>query len=280
MMRNDGETQSLRNANTFSEKDIEPFGGNFKKIIKQKIFKSDFERLPILVEYQKVIKYIQMKIKSKLSYRKIKKYIYIMYNMKDDQIWLKDALCGTIYFKNVLPDNGLTNYTCFDLDLFCVDDCKILLKLISFDRVHFHNDYINIYKKLKKNIKFTDKEMSILDVLERGKIDRYRILEEEPEGKNKKRKTIYSGSVYSIAELAKELKIFQQEAQRLYDNIALKISDAYVEWYEDNVYYLEKVKGKYKKCSRCGEIKLLNRFSEDKNRKDGLDVYCKKCRNK
>lgn len=74
MMRNDGETQSLRNANTFSEKDIEPFGGNFKKIIKQKIFKSDFERLPILVEYQKVIKYIQMKIKSKLSFGILKNY--------------------------------------------------------------------------------------------------------------------------------------------------------------------------------------------------------------
>lgn len=34
-----------------------------------------------------------------------------------------------------------------------------------------------------------------------------------------------------------------------------------------------------KKCSKCGELKTKNKFHKDKYRKDGLRIYCKKCRN-
>jgi hypothetical protein len=34
-----------------------------------------------------------------------------------------------------------------------------------------------------------------------------------------------------------------------------------------------------KKCSKCGEIKSLDQFHNDKNRLDGLYVYCKPCKN-
>jgi hypothetical protein len=33
-----------------------------------------------------------------------------------------------------------------------------------------------------------------------------------------------------------------------------------------------------KKCSKCGEIKLLSDFDKHKHQKDGLCTYCKKCR--
>ena len=33
----------------------------------------------------------------------------------------------------------------------------------------------------------------------------------------------------------------------------------------------------FKKCSKCGEVKLLECFSRDKTRKDGYSVECKKC---
>ena len=50
--------------------------------------------------------------------------------------------------------------------------------------------------------------------------------------------------------------------------------------YLDN-YYLNKEKGRYKKCSRCGEIKLAHNkyFSKNKTSKDGFYSICKKCRN-
>ena len=50
--------------------------------------------------------------------------------------------------------------------------------------------------------------------------------------------------------------------------------------YLDN-YYLNIEKGKYKKCSRCGQIKLAHNkyFSKNKTSKDGFYSICKVCRN-
>lgn len=49
-----------------------------------------------------------------------------------------------------------------------------------------------------------------------------------------------------------------------------------------NWYYTEKEKGKWKKCTRCGEIKLANNkfFSKNNSSKDGFYSICKCCRNK
>ena len=59
------------------------------------------------------------------------------------------------------------------------------------------------------------------------------------------------------------------------DTIINMIIKQYEEDYED-WYYLNIRKGNYKKCNRCGEIKLVSRF--DKNGKKGLLSICKKCR--
>lgn len=48
-----------------------------------------------------------------------------------------------------------------------------------------------------------------------------------------------------------------------------------------NWYFLNEMKGKYKKCSRCGEIKLAHNkyFSKNKTSRDGFYSICKNCRN-
>lgn len=58
--------------------------------------------------------------------------------------------------------------------------------------------------------------------------------------------------------------------------IASAAEDQYLDWH-----YLEEAKGKYKKCSRCGEIKLAHNkyFSKNKTSKDGFYSICKCCRN-
>ena len=58
--------------------------------------------------------------------------------------------------------------------------------------------------------------------------------------------------------------------------IASQAEDEYLYWY-----YLNIEKGKYKKCSRCGQIKLAHNkyFSKNKTSRDGFYSICKCCRN-
>ena len=58
--------------------------------------------------------------------------------------------------------------------------------------------------------------------------------------------------------------------------IASYAEDKYLDWY-----YFQVEKGKYKKCSRCGQIKLAHNkyFSKNKTSKDGFYSICKCCRN-
>ena len=59
--------------------------------------------------------------------------------------------------------------------------------------------------------------------------------------------------------------------------IATEAEDQYL-----NHYYTQVEKGKFKRCSRCGEIKLAHNkyFSKNKTSKDGFYSICKCCRNK
>ena len=59
--------------------------------------------------------------------------------------------------------------------------------------------------------------------------------------------------------------------------IASAAEDEYLDWY-----FMKEEKGKYKKCSRCGQIKLANNkyYSINKTSKDGWYSICKECRNR
>lgn len=58
--------------------------------------------------------------------------------------------------------------------------------------------------------------------------------------------------------------------------IAAQAQEDYIVWY-----YTEIERGKWKKCSRCGQIKLAHNrfFSKNKTSKDGFYSICKCCRN-
>ena len=59
--------------------------------------------------------------------------------------------------------------------------------------------------------------------------------------------------------------------------IAAAAEDNYLNWYYNQV-----EKGKFKRCSRCGKIKLAHNkyFSKNKTSRDGFYSICKCCRNK
>ena len=58
--------------------------------------------------------------------------------------------------------------------------------------------------------------------------------------------------------------------------IASEAEDRLLNWY-----FLNEMKGRYKRCSRCGEIKLAHNkyFSKNKTSRDGFYSICKNCRN-
>ena len=58
--------------------------------------------------------------------------------------------------------------------------------------------------------------------------------------------------------------------------IAEKAKENYLLWHYEN-----KATGKWKRCSRCGQVKLANNrfFSKNKSSKDGFYSICKACRN-
>ena len=59
--------------------------------------------------------------------------------------------------------------------------------------------------------------------------------------------------------------------------LAEQAQEDYLVWY-----YTIKEKGKWKRCSRCGQIKLAHNrfFSKNKTSRDGYYSICKECRNK
>ena len=79
----------------------------------------------------------------------------------------------------------------------------------------------------------------------------------------------------SYAKLGKELNIKLQNVEKTLNRICDRIVKSF---YEDiiDLHFLNINKGTYKKCSKCGEVKLINQF--DKNGKRGLYPSCKKCR--
>lgn len=59
--------------------------------------------------------------------------------------------------------------------------------------------------------------------------------------------------------------------------IATKAEEEWLSWH-----YLQEEKGQYKRCSRCGQIKLAHNkyFSKNNTSKDGFYSICKECRNR
>ena len=171
-----------------------------------------------------------------------------------DQVYCKDALKGTIYFKSLLPDQGATDYDEFDF----------------FDR-----DHVAALIRLNKRDVTTDLGILIQDM--------YDLLESiEMNPLDEKILMLYRDVDMTGEDIADCLGIKRQFAEATINKIINRVMEEYERKYED-WYYLNIVKGKYKKCSKCGEIKIANGryFSARKDEKGGgFYSYCRKCGNK
>ena len=165
----------------------------------------------------------------------------------DDMLNVKLQRERAIKWKSPLRDSG--NEIDWDyLDMFDKDHVKALLAIPKDMEVA--SDLYMTRDMLVENAGLTDTQMSILELW-------------------KKDRTLQS--------IANALGMSHSNVKKHLDKIVNKVINQYEKEYEDNHYYLNVVKGKYKKCTHCGEVKLISRFGNDSKGTYGKKSKCKEC---
>lgn len=243
----------------YGEKIIEAFPifqlpKNFKKVKDLKVEKKDLEKYPPMKDYTDFYEYLKEESKrlwntkglSKEDMVRRSKIKKILPEIKKDIIEVKKQLQMPIIWKAPLKDNGEADYD--ELDMFDKNVVKVLLQVHK--QVDLQDDLSCILVDLDNlinNVKFTERQYEVLELWRNG---------------------------LTIENISKELHVKENTVSitldRAIDSIVKQYEKKYEEWY-----YLNIRKGTYKKCSRCGEVKLISQFSKNGNRLRG---NCKNCK--
>ena len=240
---------------------------NYKKAKDEVVTSEDLKKYPELMEYKKEIdrlsayikenrldefvEYMQKKGHKKIKTNKQAKSFLTNHIglLKKDMLQCKIELARPIVWKQPLKDEGCPDWNEFDeLDN---SQIKALLQLYKESEVYdFQDDLGCMFQELEnvlRKIKLTDKQREVLELWKSG---------------------------MTIKNIAKELNKKPQAINQMLDTVVNKIVQVYEEQLED-WYYLNICKGEYKKCNKCGEVKLINKFN--KNGKGGVRNMCKIC---
>lgn len=166
--------------------------------------------------------------------------------LTDDMLQVKNSYERNIVFKCPLKDSG-NEIDWSYLDMF---DPKHVRALLQIRRdIDICEDALIDLEGLINNIEL-DEELD--EILTLWRLDK------------------------TVVYIADRMKVTDTTINRKLDKIVNKIIAEYEKQYSEKYYYVSVVKGKYKKCSKCGEVKLTKYF--DKNGKKGLMSMCKNCR--
>lgn len=174
---------------------------------------------------------------------------YMKSSLRSDMEYVQNSYNPLYIPKKLLKDNGSVTWDC--LDVLDTTHVKPLLQLYrEKEEYDFTSDIDCILYDLGqvlKKVKFTDKQKEVLDLWMKGD---------------------------TIKNIAKELNKPTGKVCNFLDRIVNKIVETYEEELED-IYYLNICKGEYKRCSKCGKVKLVSKFN--KNGKGGIRSICKIC---
>ena len=253
----------LSSNSTSSEFAVFKMEKNYKKEIKDVVTADDVKKYPVVKDYtdayNNILKeYKELGKKQFLTPEENKRKYMLKKNLKslkNDSIDSKIAFARPIKWKQPLKDNGCPNWDY--LDLMDREHVKSLLQVSCSEDLQ--NDLSCIKTDLEnliKRTKFTDRQKEVLDLWMR----------DLPISKDK-----YRGGK-GIAEI---LDMKPQSVNDILNQSIDCIINTYIEELED-WYYLNINKGEYKKCSKCGEIKLVQRFH--KKGKGKYHSQCKECK--
>lgn len=182
--------------------------------------------------------------RKKLLYKHIK-------GLKEDMFDYLNAKMRPIMMKSPLKDSGTPSW-----DMYDELDKGHIKALLSFtDRIDLQDDLSVIIRDLNNTIsecEFTDIQWNVLKLLRQDKIQE---------------------------DIGYILNISQQMVNTHINAIVNKIYNKNLEKYTD-WYYLNIVKGAYKKCSKCGEVKIIQQFNKEPKGILGVKSQCKQCQKK
>ncbi|MCC8068743.1 MAG: hypothetical protein LIO71_03130 [Ruminococcus sp.] len=257
---------------------------NDKNIIftpKISITPEDVATIPGLKELRDSIAVVEAECKAATGKRKylLKKQLI---EMRQDQYVIKNAYRPPMYFSN-----GVKSFTSVSLsEHITIDENGVPHSnglVTFFDPKHVSALLCN-YSKLKEDAwgKFWTDSYYLMEDLD-GLIERtlkddypyyYDLLIYKIDGKQNVeiQELLYEkhGIKYSVEYLS---SLWRNKIPKL---LAEQAQEDYLVWY-----YTTQEYGKWKRCSKCGQIKLAHNrfFSKNKTSKDGFYSICKDCRN-
>jgi hypothetical protein len=246
---------------------------------KVQITKKDLEEIPFLKQIREAIQWWEQKLKTATGRDAyiIKKAII---DLRKDQYVVKDAYRKPIRFNKITRSNFPTkledDYS-FDAEGYVVPKgislcdtrvCSAILcnysKLRQDAYGRFDSDLYYLMESFDDVCDRALKEFPMYEKIVLYKIDGMQNVDIQQALKEE------FGTTHSLEYIS---SLWRNKIPGL---IASKAEDDLLDWH-----YLNVEKGKYKKCSRCGEIKLAHNkyFSKNKTSKDGFYSICKCCRN-
>lgn len=258
---------------------------NDKNIIftpKISITQKDIDEIPALKELRDAIEIVEAQEKAAVGKRKflLKKQLI---EMRQDQYVIKSAYRKPIYFTNAIKSFSKTNLNEIIeilennkvqsnglVSLFNQKHVSALLcnysKLKEYSWGKFWTDLYFLMEDLDNLIEETLKDkyplyydLLIYKIDGKQNIEIQRLLDEK------------YGIKYTVEYIS---SLWRRKIPKL---LSEKAQENYIVWY-----YTTQEYGKWKRCSRCGQIKLANSkfFSRNKTGKDGYYSICKECRRK
>lgn len=228
---------------------FQPYKQNFNKVKTVKYMGyGDVKKYPILKSYSELYDRLKSELNNSNSKLDKKKLPYLMKGLKDDLNLVKQLAFKPIVFKSPLTPVPKSPYEDvfipYKNELYAMLQSKVE-DLRDLDMMCCHIDLLNIMKKCK----FTERQLEILDLWSRD---------------------------YSVTEIADILDISHPEVNNYFNRMLNKITKKYEEQYEDWIGFNYK-KSEWKQCSRCGEVKLIQRFNKEPKGFMGVKPHCKDC---